>query len=396
MLRIKAFAGTMACAVILLFAMSDTARAQTVLQAPVELDIHDDVPSMPEGVHRFIANDDSGTTWYITNGEVWSFHPDSLKWTRWPDVYIEDIEVQMGYDTAHDRFLFWNGGVGKVFTWTPGDSVVVRIDKSFHHRTQFGHSWFIHPETGEIYAFGGYGFWQSRGYTARFDMKALEWLVMPLDGTKPYPSPRAGSRHTYDIKRNQFHIFGGHNYRNQGREDLSVDFVDFDDYWVLDIESRVWQERPVYGLNGAFELDKEIRRTNEIFYFAVVDQENDLAWYPARSTEGSYDIRMLVFDYSRGFGAYTPISLGDLGNKSNIQWFSYDKGSNRLLIYWLQAVSAGKDRPIRVSALQLPHPDSTRAMMDMIRLYGSVDPPEKASNRWLILLVILPVLGGAV
>lgn len=395
MLRIRIYASLVVYALVLTSALSGVVRAQATFQPPIEMAIEGEVPEFKPNSHLYIANDDEGTTWYIYDGSVWSFHPDSLKWTRWPDVRLDDVEVQMGYDSANDRFLFWNGGVGKVFTWTPGDSVVVRIDKSFHHRTQFGHSWFIHPESGEIYAFGGYGFWQSRGYTARFDMKVMEWLVVPLDGSKPYPSPRAGAKHTFDVKRGQFHIFGGHNYRNEGREDLSVDFEDFDDYWVLDIMSREWQKKPIYGLKGAFELDKEIRRTNEIFYFAVVDHENDLAWYPARSTEGAYDIRMLVFDYSRGFGTYTPISLGELGNKSNIRWFSYDSRLNRLLVYWVQAVNVGNDHPVRVSALQLPPPDSTRAMMDMIRLYGSVDPPDKASNWWLILLLI-PILGGTV
>lgn len=396
MFRILYVPRTIVLALTLLAAMAVAVHAQQIDEFPIELAVSGETPSWLDGTHGYFANDDSGNTWLVTSSEVWSFSPDSLKWARWPSVRMDDIEVRLGYDGAKKRFLFWNGGVGKVYTWIPGDTTTTRIDKSFHHRTQFGHAWFVHPQSGEIYAFGGYGFWQSRGYTARFDMKALEWLVVPLDGSKPYPSPRAGSKHTYDAKRGHFHIFGGHNYRNEGREDLSVDFVDFDDYWVLDIVSREWVKKPLYGLKGAFELNKEIRRNNEIYYFAVSDHANDLAWYPVRSTEGSYDIRMLVFDYSRGFGAYTPISLGELGNKSNIQWFSYDASKNQLLIYWMQATSAGNDRPIRVSSLQLPHPDSTRAMMDMIRMYGSVNPPDKASNYWLLLLAMLPVLGGGV
>jgi hypothetical protein len=396
MLRKTVFIGTIIGMVLSMISTATVAHAQTQYPLPAELPVVGEIPTWPAGTFGYFANDDFGTTWFITPEVVWSFSPDSLKWTRWPSVQLDDVEVRLGYDKANDRFLFWNGGVGKVFTWKPGDTTAERIDKSFHHRTQFGHAWFIHPDSGEIYAFGGYGFWQSRGYTARFDLKGMEWLVLPLDSTKPYPSPRAGAKHTYDAKRNQFHIFGGHNYRNEGREDLSVDFVDFDDYWILDIETREWKSKPVFGFDGAFELNKEIRRNNEIFYFAVEDQENDLAWYPARSSVGSNDIRLLVFDYSREFGAYTPISLGDLGNKSNIQWFSYNSKSNQLIIYWFQAASSGNTRPIRVSALPLPHPDSTRAMMDLVREYGSIHPPAKASSSWTWLLLLIPavVVGG--
>jgi len=371
-------------------------HAQRTFQPPYELTVQGKAPILPfVSVHAF-ANDDKGTTWYVSEIGTWSFNVDSLKWTNWPSVNFEDAEVQMGYDKAADRFLFWNRGVGKVFAWKPGDTSMQRIDRSSHHRTQFNHAWFIHPKTSDIYAFGGYGFWETRGYTSRFDHITKEWQVITLDASKPYPSPRQASRHTYDEKRNEFHIFGGHYHRNEGREDLSIDFVDLHDYWVLDVGLREWRQHPIYGDYGAFELHKKILQ-NYKKYIAVSDIDNDLAWYEAPNDDGSNEIRLMVFDMARGFGAFTPISLGSLGRMSIIEWYKYDQPRNQLLLFWIEAISnKTSDRPLRVSALQLPHPDSTRAMMDLIRKYGSIDPPSEASNPWEWLWVLLPLgLGGA-
>ena len=381
---------------LLMISMALHCHAQSSFEPPLELSIEGKSPELTRSKDIFsfhyFANDNKGNTWFVTPFEVWSFSPDSLKWTQWPSIQFEDMEVRNGYDKAADRFLFWNNGVGKVFTWKPGDTVMQRIDQSFHHRTQFGHAWFIHPKTSDIYAFGGFGFWESRGYTSRFDQKTKEWQVLTLDATKPYPSPRSTSRHAYDEKRNQLHIFGGSDYRNNGREDLSIDFVDYNDYWVLDVDRREWSQQPIFGSGDMFDFNKELRRNIENLYYGMTDYENDLAWYTERSSLGANDIRLMVFDLERGFGAYTPLSLGDLGFRSSVLWYNIDKEKNQLLLFWIEAISnRTSDRPLRVSVLQLPHPDSTRAMMDVIRKYGSIDPPSEASNLWEWLWVLVPL-----
>lgn len=395
MYRISALIRTIACAVLLLASTALPLRAQTEFPLPTELPIQGERPFFEWEKPVWFAMDESGTNWVITTENVWSLSLDSLKWNRWPKIQFDDIDIQPGYDMANKRFLFWNFGVGKVFTWNPGDTTVQRIDKSYHHRTQFGHAWFIHPKTGEIYAFGGQGFWTSRGYTVRFDYENLHWLVVPLDPTKPFPSPRASSLHTYDEKRNQFHIFGGHDYRHEGREDLSVDLIDFDDYWVLDIERREWKQHPVFGPDGNFDTNKELRRRQANWYKGVSDQANDLAWYPVRRTTDAHDIQLMVFDYRRNFGAYLPISLGDLGHKSHTFMYGYDQKSNRLLIGWVEALAEYGRVNLRVSALPLPHPDSTRALMDLVREHGSIYPPATASNTWMwLLLLLIPAMAA--
>jgi len=386
-------------AIALIVSAASSLYAQPQFPLPAELPVEREKPIWDWKYNGgYFANDADGTTWYITQYRTWSFSPDSMKWTQWPKVVLEDVEVQLGYDKANERFLFWNVGVGKVFTWNPGDTTVQRIDKSFHHRTQFGHAWFIHPKTGEIYAFGGFGFWQSRGYTSRFDKATNEWQILVLDASKPFPSARAESMFAYDEKRNQFHIFGGKDYRHDGRDDLSVDYIDFSDYWVLDVERHEWTQYPVYGLDDLFDSNREqiVKAKYWSAIYSVVDPSNDLAWYPIRRTDGMYDIQLMVFDYKRDFGAYLPISLGDLGIKSHIVWYDMDSQNNQILIYWMEATGNVGYGSLRVSALPLPHPDSTRAMMDMMRTYGSIDPPARATSVWLGLIAVLvaTMIGG--
>ncbi len=371
-------------------------HAQRAFQPPYELKVQGNVPIIDLSSTFVFANDDKGNTWYVSDTGTWSFSVDSLKWTRWPSVNFEDVEVQIGYDKAADRFLFWNWGVGKVFTWNPGDTVMQRIDRSFHHRTQYYHAWFIHPKTSDIYAFGGYGFWGSRGYTTRFDHITKEWQVVALDATKSYPSNRFKSLQTYDEKRNQFHIFGGYDFKSGGREDLSIDNTYLMDYWILDVDRREWRTHTIYrSTNSLYEKPNFLVIDNH--YMGLTDNENDLAWYPIKSMDGVDEIQLMVFDYERGFGAVTPLNLGDLGMMSFVKSYKYDHQSNQLILYWAEKVSrTNKNNPIRVSALQLPHPDSTRAMMDLIREYGSIDPPSEASNPWAWLWVLLPLgLGSA-
>jgi hypothetical protein len=387
----------LSCSIVfgLLF-VSNLASAQSGNGEVTEVMIKGNLPHHEKGLFGYFANDTKGNIWFVNPNEAWSFSIDSLRWTQWPSVNFEDTEVRLGYDKTKDRFIFWNVGVGKVYIWHPGETQLQRIDKSSHHRTQFGHAWFIHPKTSEIYAFGGIGYWQSRGYTVRFDQPTREWQIITINALQPYPAPRADALHTYDEQREEFHIFGGFDFRHDSREDMSVDFVDYTDYWVLNIRDRKWTQYPVYGISKMFGADKEIRSTWESLYYGISDDDNDLAWYPMRNPESPYDIRFMVFDRSRSFGALTPISLGTLGVRSEVFWYTFDESNNRFFIFWTSFVNVGNDRFIRVSTVQLPPADSTRAMMDLVRKYGSVDAvtasAESNALYWLFPVLLLPIL----
>ncbi len=373
-------------------------RAQSRESTPFELRIDGIRPVLPHIEREFFFLDGiDNTVWFGNTNQIWSFSIDSLVFTPWPKVHFDDVEVQPGYDKAANRFLFWNFGVGKVYTWNPGDSTVQRIDRSSHHRTQFDHAWFIHPKTSSIYAFGGYGFWESRAYTSRFDHVTKEWQVVVLDPSKPNPSPRNKSMHAFDEKRSAFHIFGGRAGRMDGRDDLSVDLVGLSDYWILDITSSKWRQKPLYGLNDIYDANKSLIRARESNYNAVVDTVGDLVWYPIRSPYPPHSIQLMAFDLERGFGTLTPLTLGDQGVNSQNYWITIHIPTNRLLLFWVPSDKYDGDQRMRVSAYQLPSADSTRIMMDLTKKYGSVEASLAAGNQniWLLLILLLLVSASA-
>ena len=399
MYSISAYLGTIVVLVLMMIPSVGQLRAQTTEVNLVELRIDGIRPVLPliEREH-FITDGNNNTVWFGSTTQLWSFSVDSLVFTSWPRVNFDDLEVQPGYDKAADRFLFWNFGVGKVYTWNPGDSTVQRIDRSSHHRTQFDHAWFIHPKTSSIYAFGGYGFWESRAYTSRFDHVTKEWQVVVLDPSKPNPSPRNKSMYAYDEKRSAFHIFGGRAARMDARDDLSVDMVGLSDYWVLDIKSSEWLQKPLFGLSDVYDANKTITRVRESNYNAVVDTVGDLVWYPIRSPDPPHSIKLMAFDLERGFGTLTPLTIGDHGVNSQIYWIKIHIPTNRLLLFWLPSDKFDGDQRMRVSAYQLPSSDSTRLLMDLIKEYGSVEASLASSNLgvWLSLILLLFVSAAVV
>ncbi len=349
-------------------------KAQFTPPASVELEVSGDRPVL--GLNDFgyiMVYDNKRQAWFFKQDEVWSFSVDSLKFTRHPSITFEDFDLRGGYDDANDQFLFWSRGVGKVYRWSPGEPSPTRIDSSFHHRTQFDHAWFIHPKTSDIYAFGGYGFWQHRGYTSRYEQTGYGWQVVPLHASTRIPQPRSLSLSTYDPKRDQFHIFGGRTARKEGRDDISVDYVRFSDYWVLDVKKNIWQEYPIYGIDDTYDPNRRINTTPSYHDFGVIDTLNDISWYTMRQKEDPYYVRLLAFDLERRFGALTPIHLGNLGLDTTIYWYYYDTAENRLLIFWSNSIRMSDDLSLRVSALPLPSADSTRAIIDAVRQYGSIE-----------------------
>ena len=342
--------------------------------------------------HKFV-NDGKGNVWLFTTDGVWSLSIDRLEWTQWPAVRFEHTELDCSFDKANNQFLFWSTGVGEVYTWSPGQTMLQRVDQAYHYRTQFGHAGFVHPATGDIYAFGGYGFWQSKGHTVRYDRQTRDWHLLRLDPTRPYPSPRSLAMRTFDEDRNEFHIFGGVDFQFNGREDLSREFLRHFDYWILDLTQNEWEQRPLYGMGALIENDENRNAIEYSNFYAVADTVHALLWFPIRNTTPPHDIRMMVFDRDRSFGALTGVNFGELGNKNSVHWQAFDAHNNRILGFWTLYGSPGIELDLYVSSLPLPHPDSTRAMMDRIRELDTAGTPQAATVRWLFLGVCM-VLGG--
>jgi hypothetical protein len=378
----------------------DRSMSQNAVQTPSYLQIVGDRPTMSvHDIESIFIDDNRRNVWIFQDNEVWSFSVDSLTFSRWPNIDFKDVEVTGGYDTANSRFLFWSRGVGMVYAWSPEQASTVRIDSSYNHRTQFGHAWFIHPRSSDIYAFGGYGFWQWRGYTSRFDQQTRKWNVVRLQDAEHMPAARNISLSTFDSKREHFHIFGGSAGRRDAREDISLDHIRFSDYWVLDVQRNIWIKREIFGIDSQYDPNRSLLLTHDSIQRGVIDTVGEIAWYPVRIPEEPFNIHLMAFDLMRGFGARTPVDLGMLGVDSRIHWYYLDAAANRLVIFWTHSPIVYKDSQLRVSTLQLPSPDSTRTMLDLIKMHGSYElaTTDREPTIWLwVLSLTLLFVAGAV
>jgi hypothetical protein len=287
-----------------------------------------------------------------------------MKWRRCCAIALPDSELVFGFDQAQKRFLFWSEGVGKVYTMKLGDSVLTRIDKSFHHRTQFGHLGIVHPTSGSILAFGGYGYWETRNITTRYDLNTNEWQIITLNSGLRIPEARMNARGVFDAKREQLHLFSGNSFY-ENRKDLSNKTVQFNDYWILDLKNNSWNQQKIFHNDSLFDYYFPQPQVYDAYntYNGTLDTLNDLAWYTIRQKKNNTQIKLLAFDLKEGFGSVMPFWLGDIGNKSTIKHLHYHAKTQRLLIVWEPRVNNQNNRYVYVSAAELPQPALVKAYL---------------------------------
>lgn len=81
------------------------------------------------------------------------------------------------YLISGDSILFNPDGTHFLYSYLPSRNTIIRLDHSQFHGHNFSHHLFLYH--GEIYAFGGYGFWNDHAKLIKFDKNTREWeLIM--------------------------------------------------------------------------------------------------------------------------------------------------------------------------------------------------------------------------
>lgn len=304
-------------------------------------------------------HDESGKTWFFHKNGIWFLENDQ-DWTYFGRIEFEEIDIVGSYNPYYKEFWFWSRGVGKVYTWKPGMSAPIRIDKSDHHRTQFGHYGFISPQNGSLYAFGGTGFWEDRSYIVEFDSKTLEWNIVPINNNDDHPDGRRHASGIYNHIANELHILGGYGHLYE-RYDKGTDLIFYDDYWIFNFDEGLWYEKPIYGQNDQ-NIDQNFVPETHFISTVGYDSINELAWHlvPERTSQ---KLRLLVYDIRRQFATY----LANTIDSKSLRYIRYDQTNNRLIIHEIDILNDQLDAEVKLHAYNLPDPDVTRRLMDSIR-----------------------------
>ena len=104
------------------------------------------------------------------------------------DPKYGQIEVnESAYVVLGDSLFIIPQGRHYVFSYHKSRGTFLRIDRSEFHGHNFSRKLFVY--NGEIYSFGGYGFWQTHGKLMRFSWNTREWELVVLKGTPPTGLP---------------------------------------------------------------------------------------------------------------------------------------------------------------------------------------------------------------
>ena len=101
-----------------------------------------------------------------------------------PLIGGEDILMsEADYVVIGDTFFLNPHGTHYLFAYTKSWNEFRRLDRSKFHGHNFGRHLFTYK--GDIYCFGGYGFWHSHSKLIKFNRKNREWDLMKIKGDVP-------------------------------------------------------------------------------------------------------------------------------------------------------------------------------------------------------------------
>ena len=81
-----------------------------------------------------------------------------------------------------EELLFWDSGLGKVHSLDLNTLDFTRLDESHSHMNQFSHAATL-DEDGNIYAMGGYGYWEFKNHLIYYSQSEKQWELH----SKPNP-----------------------------------------------------------------------------------------------------------------------------------------------------------------------------------------------------------------
>ena len=149
-------------------------------------------------------------------------------------VLKQPIELNFIHDAK--QVLFFAGGGGQVYLFK--DSSILRQDKSFLQKNQFGAASFEFKD--KIILYSGYGFFAYKPYMTEFSDKTNEWFLRPYASNQYLPKGRQAVVYQIDKKQGYFYMSSG--YTLNKPYFLDVENLDLNDVWRFDLNTNKWKQ----------------------------------------------------------------------------------------------------------------------------------------------------------
>jgi hypothetical protein len=257
----------------------------------------------------------------------------------------------MEYSPFHKGILLWDRGVGRVFL-RDSLGITSRLDASFNHQNQHSHAPWIDPQTGQIYAFGGYGLFTNKSIITKFDSSAKEWDLVTVANEPEGPAPQSGAFVYTDFTRRDIYLIANRSTRKEALSSTSV-LPDQRAVWRFHLDSKVWERVKL--------LDPELRVTSTQYQWLSnsnnsVHPEKPFFLYQLNDVIGNSEFA--IFDIETG----NTKNLMELNPRFkvglpiiNITWSERDQVFYALT---LQVLSAQNDKLIRLFKIEIQDYDS--------------------------------------
>lgn len=192
-------------------------------------------------VNLFLGSDETtGDLLVFTQDKYFAFNPDTD--TAWREIRYKRNDLAFEIFPEEIRFVpglkqpvFLRNGGGEVYVLR--DSSLLRADRSFHHRNQYGSAYFAYK--GKIYNYGGYGFFTHKEYMTEFSLRNPEWYIFTYSEKTKVPRGRANCIHYFDSVKGKLYISEGSMNTNPSIYRSENKY--HNDVWVLDMASKKWK-----------------------------------------------------------------------------------------------------------------------------------------------------------
>jgi len=144
--------------------------------------------------------------------------------------------VELNFIHNSKQVIFYAGGGGQVYVFR--DSSILRLDKSYLQRNQFGACGFEYKD--KILLYGGYGFYSYKPYITEFSEKTKEWFLRPYANHQYLPKGRQAVVYQMDKELGHFYMSAGYTLDNPYFED--VNNQELNDVWKFDLNENTWQQ----------------------------------------------------------------------------------------------------------------------------------------------------------
>jgi len=307
---------------------------------------------------------DGNSIWILAEKDIWEFSVDARSWKKSFTIDLSYDYSILQSDTVNQRLLLRSYHGGNIYSINTKKQLLEPLLIADQTKYMLEHTGVVRYPEGHILIFGGYGFWQARNLILQFDIKQKEWEPIYADPQSPLPVPRAGAMGIFNAQDQQFHIFGGHTFRDY-RQDLSNDMIMLSDYWVFDMETKKWDSKVIYDLKPIVDYLNKVYLDHN--FRAAFDSANRIAWYPVILKENTNKVSLIAFDLDADFGAVSPITFAINNTNELIRGFFYDNKANQLLFVTVIYEKEHANRRFRVYALPLPDASEVRAQLNKSR-----------------------------